>query len=101
MRMLPCETFYAELEKHGFIRTTEKVSDHTLWLHKASKKHYTIPHYADMVPDSILELYLRDAGALYDVSLKPALHTGAKSQYCVTEKNEETPKVVNLRSAEE
>lgn len=82
MALMPKAVFYAELRKHGFEETHMKTEESTLWCFKETGKHYPIPHYADEVPDSVLEHYLRAVGKLYTEAAKTSC---TDKKYYVTE----------------
>ncbi len=66
MRLFTREAFYAELVKNGFEMGEPVSSENTLWLHKETGIHFTIPHYADDgIPDFVLDSYLERVGKLY------------------------------------
>lgn len=98
MALLTRSQFNKELEKHGFQYIFDVTEGHGLWLHKATKKHYTIPKSADGIPDSILEHYLREAGALY-VAIDHPIPTSSQAMYSVKEKEE--CEVISMKTAAE
>lgn len=101
MRLMSKADFHKALIKHGFAETAEKTSENTLWHHAESKRHFTIPHYMDEVPDSILDEYLQAVGRLYHLPASSAHPEPSRQDYCVTEaepeKKKYKPEVIELK----